>query len=132
LDEIFQIRVDTSRPNESDKRYHVFDLEQQSWKNVVVFFYYDSITFDKQWTIYSATTFLESCGKVVREKWFEKSGSRNLVQEKWLTRKKVVLYHKSTFFQVGEKWLTRKKNPSLKNHFSRTTFLHFSRNEVAE
>ena len=31
------------------------------------------------WTIYSATTFLESCRKVVREKWFEKSGSRNLV-----------------------------------------------------
>ena len=28
------------------------------------------------------------CRKVVREKWFEKSGSRNLVQEKWLTRKK--------------------------------------------
>jgi len=25
---------------------------------------------------------------VVREIWFEKSGSRNLVQEKWLTRKK--------------------------------------------
>ena len=40
------------------------------------------------WTIYSATTFLESCRKVVREKWFEKSGSRNLVREKWLTRKK--------------------------------------------
>ena len=40
------------------------------------------------WTIYSATTFLESCRKVVQEKWFEKSGLRNLVQEKWLTRKK--------------------------------------------
>ena len=39
-------------------------------------------------TIYSATTFLEWCRKVVREIWFEKSGSRNLVQEKWLTRKK--------------------------------------------
>ena len=34
-----------------------------------------------QWTIYSATTFLESCRKVVQEKWFEKSGSRNLVRE---------------------------------------------------
>ena len=43
---------------------------------------------DFQWTIYSATTFLERCRKVVREKWFEKSGSRNLVREKWLTRKK--------------------------------------------
>ena len=40
------------------------------------------------WTIYSATTFLEKCRKVVWEIWFEKSGSRNLVWEKWLTRKK--------------------------------------------
>ena len=40
------------------------------------------------WTIYSATSFLEKCRKVVREIWFEKSGSRNLVREKWLTRKK--------------------------------------------
>ena len=63
----------------------------------------------RHWTIYSAPTFLERCRKVVREKWFEKSGSRNLVQEKWLTRKKVVLYYKSTFFLVREKWLTRKK-----------------------
>ena len=55
--------------------------------------------------------------------WFEKSG--------W-PEKKVVLYHKSTFFLVREKWLTRKKNVSLKNHFSRTTFLHFSRKVVAE
>ena len=84
------------------------------------------------WTIYSPTTFLERCRKVVREKWLEKSGSRNLVREKWLARKKVVLYYKSTYFQVGEKWLTRKKNTSLKNHFSRTTFLHFSRKVVAE
>jgi hypothetical protein len=41
-----------------------------------------------QGTIYSATSFLEKCIKVVREIWFEKSGSRNLVREKWLTRKK--------------------------------------------
>ena len=27
--------------------------------------------------------------------------------------KKVVLYYKSTFFQVGEKWLTRKKEEPL-------------------
>ena len=39
----------------------------------------------------------------------------------------MVLYYKSTFFQVREKWLNRKKNLSLQNHFSRTTFLHFSR-----
>ena len=110
------------------------------------------------------------------EIWFEKSGSINLVQEKWFCKlgfffwfeksgwpeKQVGLYYKSTFFQVGEKWfyklgfffwfeksgwperwvytinppffrldksgsensekwLTRKKNPSLQNHFSRTT-----------
>ena len=41
-----------------------------------------------QWTIYSATSFLESCRKVVQEKSFKKSGSRNLVREKWLTRKR--------------------------------------------
>ena len=41
----------------------------------------------RQSPIYSATTFLEKCRKVVQEKWFEKSGSRNLVREKWLTRK---------------------------------------------
>jgi len=37
--------------------------------------------------------------------------------------KKVVLYHKSTIFQIGEKWLARKKSelaePLFKNHFSR-------------
>ena len=27
-----------------------------------------------QWTIYSATSFLEKCRKVVREIWFEKNG----------------------------------------------------------
>ena len=48
------------------------------------------------------------------EKWFKKSGSRNLVWEIWFEKsgwpeKKVILYYKSTFFQVGEKWLTRKK-----------------------
>ena len=32
--------------------------------------------------MYSATTFLEWCRKVVREIWFEKSGLRNLVREK--------------------------------------------------
>ena len=60
-----------------------------------------------QRTIYSATTFLE--------KWFEKSGLRNLVREIW--------YEKSGWPE---------KNPSLQNHFSRTTFLHFSRKVVAE
>ena len=40
-----------------------------------------------------------------------------------MTRKKLVLYHNSTRNLVREKWLTRKKNLSLQNHFSRTTFL---------
>ena len=44
---------------------------------------------------------------LVLEIWFEKSGWRNLDGEKWLTRKKVVLYYKSTFFQVGEKWFCK-------------------------
>ena len=35
-------------------------------------------------------------------------------------------------FFVWKKWLTRKKNPSLKNHFSTTTFLHFSRKVIAD
>ena len=52
-----------------------------SGKNPKYFFFF-------YWTIYSATSFLEKCRKVVREIWFEKSGSRNLVREKWLTRKK--------------------------------------------
>ena len=109
------------------------------------------------------------------EIWFEKYGSRNLVQEIWLEKsgwpeKKVVLYHKSTRNLVREKWLTRKKNwfytinpqeiwfkksgwPEKKvvlyHKFTRnlvrekwltrkkiwvcrTTFLHFSRKVVAE
>ena len=57
----------------------------------------------RHWTIYSATSFLEKCIKVVREIWFEKSGSRKVVDQK------VVLYHKSKLFLVREKWFTRKK-----------------------
>jgi hypothetical protein len=36
-------------------------------------------------------------------------------------KKKVVLYNKSTFFQVGEKWLTRKK----KSEFEEPLFYTF-------
>ena len=67
-----------------------------------------------QWTISSATTFLEKCRKVVREIWFEKSCSLKVIDQK----KKVGLYYKSTFFQVREKWLARKKI-----WVCRTTFL---------
>ena len=74
---------------------------------------------------------------LVLEIWFEKSGSKNLVREKWLEKsgwpeKKVVLNYKSTFFLVQEKWLTRKRKSELQNHFSRATFLHFSRKVVAD
>ena len=84
-------------------------------------------------TIYSATTFLEKCRKVVREKWFEKSGSKNLVREKWLTIKKVVLYHKSTFFQVGKSgsansdfsfWFEKSDWPEKKSEFAEPLFLN--------
>ena len=93
------------------------------------------------WTIYSATTFLEKCRKVVSEIWFEKSGSRKMVlqtwiflllREKWLTRKKRWFYTINPHFLRFEKSSWPEKNPSLKNHFSRTTFLNFSRKEVAE
>ena len=58
--------------------------------------------------------------------WFEKYGSRNMVREKWLTRKKkVVLYHKSTFFHVGEKWLTRKKFRVCRTTFLEPLFYNF-------
>ena len=50
--------------------------------------------------------FSRNCRKVVREIWFEKSGSRKVVDQK--------------------------KKSQFQNHFSRTTFLHFSRKEVAE
>ena len=57
-----------------------------------------------RWTIYSATSFLEKCRKVVQEIWFEKSGWRKMVGEKWLTRKKsefaepLFWHHFSTLF----------------------------------
>ena len=45
----------------------------------------------------------------VWEIWFEKSGSRNLVREKWLTRKKMVLYRKSNFFRFKKSGWPEKK-----------------------
>ena len=46
---------------------------------------------------------------MVREKWFEKSGSRNLVREKWLTRKKIrvcrTTFLEPLFYTFLEKWL---------------------------
>ena len=64
------------------------------------------------------------------EIWFEKSGSRNLVREIWFEKsgwpeKKVVLYHKSCFFQVGEKWLTKKKKSDFVEPLSLSLFYTF-------
>ena len=38
----------------------------------------------------------------------------------------------SYFFSGSREVVDQKKNPSLQNHFSRTTFLDFSRKVVAE
>ena len=71
------------------------------------------------WTIYSATTFLEKCRKVVQEIWFEKSGSRNMVGEKWLIRKKGGFIPYIHIFSGWRKVVDQKKNPSLQNHFAK-------------
>ena len=70
------------------------------------------------WTIYSATTFLEKCRKVVLEKWFCKLG---------------FFFWSTTFLQPEKRWIYGIKPPFfLVNHFSRTRFLeplfsnHFS------
>jgi hypothetical protein len=46
---------------------------------------------------------------VVPEKWFEKSGSRNLVQEIWLTRKKKCFYTINPPFSGWRKVVDQKK-----------------------
>ena len=56
---------------------------------------------------------------MVREKWFEKSGSRNLVREKWLTRKKRWFYTINPPFSRLEK----SGRPEKKIRVFRTTFL---------
>ena len=75
-----------------------------------------------QRTIYSATYFREKCRKGVREIWFEKYGSRKMVDQK----KRWFYTINPHFFRFKESGWPEKKNPSLHNHFSRTTFLHFS------
>ena len=80
-----------------------------------------------QWTIYSATTFLEKCSKMVLEKLFFKVGFFCLVNHFSRTRKNVDLWYKTTFFsgqplfsnQIS--W-TRFFEPDFSNHFS-TLFL---------
>ena len=74
-------------------------------------------------TFYSAPLIFAVLRNLVWEIWFEKSGSRILVDQK----KRWFYTIDLAFFQVGEKWLTRKKI-----WVWRTTFLHFSRIVVAE
>ena len=83
-------------------------------------------------TIYSATTFLEKCRKVVLEKCFCKLGfffwSTTFLQPE----KRWIYGIKPPFFLVNHFSRTRFLEPDFLNHFSRTTFLHFSRKVVAE
>ena len=67
-----------------------------------------------QSAIYSATTFLEKCRKVVLEKWFFKLGFFFLVNHFSWTRKNVDLWYKTTFFSV---------QPLFSNQISQTRFL---------
>ena len=81
-------------------------------------------------TIYSATSFLGKCRKVVRDIWFEKSGSRNLVQEIWFKKsgqRKVVDQKKGGFipciqiFSGSRKVVDQKK----KSEFEEPLFYTF-------
>ena len=65
------------------------------------------------WTIFSATSFLEKCIKVVLEKCFFKLGFFFLVNLVSPTRKNVDLWYKTTFFSGQPLFLNQKKNPSL-------------------
>ena len=73
---------------------------------------------------YSAPQFLKFL-----EIWFKKSGSRNLVQEIWFKKSGSA---NSDFFWFKKSGCPEKQvglyyKSTLQNHFSRTTFLHFSR-----
>ena len=65
-------------------------------------------------TIYSATTFLEKCRKVVQEIWFDKSGLKKVVNQK-----KKGFHTINPLFSGWRKVVDQKKNPSWQNHFSR-------------
>ena len=66
-----------------------------------------------QWTISSATTFLEKCRKVVREIWFEKSGSRKVVDQK-----------KRWFYTINPHFFRLEKSgwPEKKSEFAEPLF----------
>ena len=73
-----------------------------------------------QGTFYSAPSILAVFRNVVREMWFEKSGSRKVVLQTWI------------FFSGSRIVVDQKENTCLQKHFSRITFLHFSRRVVAD
>merc|ERR1719203_2634786 len=86
-----------------------------------------------QWTIHSATSFLERCRKVVLEKWFFKLGFFFFWPTTFLKPEKMWIYSvKPPFFLVNHFSRTRFLEPDFLNHFSRTTFLQLSRKVVAE
>jgi len=66
-----------------------------------------------QWTIYSATTILEKCRKVVLEKWFCKLGFFFLVDHFSPTWKKLDLWYKTTISR------TRFLEPDFSNQISK-------------
>ena len=84
------------------------------------------------WIIYSATSFLEKCRKVVLEKWFGKLRFFFLVNHFFRTRKKVDLCYKTTFFLVNPFSRARFLQPDFSNHISRTRFLRTAKIEGAE
>ena len=75
------------------------------------------------WTIYSATTILEKCRKVVLEMWFCKLGFFFLVNHFSPTWKKLDLWYKSTFILVNQISRTRFLEPDFSNQISQTRFL---------
>ena len=64
--------------------------------------------------------------RIVREIWFEKYGSRNLVREKWCFKSGFFFWFEKSGWP-DKKWVytinPQEKNPSLRNHFSRNIFL---------
>ena len=82
----------------------------------------------KQSTIYSATTFLEKCGKVVLQTWIFFSG-----QPLFSNHKKGWIYTiKSPFFLVNHFSQTTFLKPDFSNHISWTRFLQTAKIEVTE
>ena len=74
------------------------------------------------WTIYSATIFLETCRKVVLEKWFWKLRFFFLVNNFSQIKFIVDLWYKTTLFLVNQCSRTRFLEPLFSNHFSTLFF----------